>query len=120
ARYDNVVPYLEQGEGKIGLVDLEEFVPLRRSGDRPIYQCLSAVCFFPLHLEEIVEVMKRFDPEIEEHRPQLEKARDGALMRFKTAYEDHLNFVREKQITFEEPLKMVDISPARIEAIKSD
>ena len=43
------------------------------------------------------------DPSIEKYRNELEKEKTEALKRFKIAYENHLDFIKEKGITIDNP-----------------
>ncbi len=119
-RYDNVALYIEDNQGKIGLVDLEKFEPGCRSWhDRWSYnRCRDAVHLFPFHFEEILDIAKSYDNNILRYRKFLEEERDEALIRFKLAYQDHLDFIKENKISFENPLKMVEVTPLRKEEIK--
>jgi hypothetical protein len=65
-----------------------------------------------------LDIAKNFDPEIQKYRKNLEVERDEALKRFKLAYEVHLDFIKEKKITLENPFEMVQITPLRKENIK--
>lgn len=116
-RYDNIALYLEAGQGKIGLVDLAEFT-LGCSKDDYVSRCRDAVHLFPYHLDEILKAAKKFDPNIEAHRGYLEKERDGALKRFKLAYEDHLDFVDKKGISTENPLAFEKLGKVRTEQLQ--
>lgn len=119
-RYDNIALYLEEDQGKIGLIDLEQFSPgcSQSREEWCFFRCRDAVHLFPYHLDEIMNVAQKFDSNIEAYRNILEQERDEALKRFKIAYEDHLNFIKEKNITFENPIKIVAIKPIRKEKIK--
>ena len=68
-RYDNVCPYVEKGVGKLGLVDLEHFDNDRWRRSVPddfgvkvnycdIDTCATLIHLFPLHFEEIIEIMQ--------------------------------------------------------------
>jgi len=106
-RYDNVPLYLEEGQGKIGFVDLETFSPYdnyEREKEWCFYACNTAVVLFPYHLDEIMSAAQKFDPNIEQYRKYLEQIKDKTLKCFKLVYEDHLEFIREKRITLEHPL----------------
>lgn len=120
--YENVALYLEDDQGKIGLIDLEEFttelVSKRQKDWSAVFKCQQAVDLFPYHFNEILEIAKKFDGDIEKHRQFLETERDEALKRFKLAYEDHLVFIKQNKITFENPLKLVEITPTRKDEIK--
>jgi hypothetical protein len=65
-----------------------------------------------------MSVAKRFDPDIESYRGDLELERAEALKRFKLAYEDHLVFVRKKGIRFEDPISFEKLGIVRIEQLK--
>lgn len=118
-RYDNVAMYLEEEQGKIGLIDLEGLYDnLSLEIGSRYFACEDAIHLFPYHLDEILEAAKEFDPEIESDRKRLEKERDEALKRFKIAYEDHIQFVKEKGITLDNPTQIVEISSERQENIE--
>lgn len=119
-RYDNIALYLEEDQGKIGLIDLEQFTPGCSKWQKEwcFFKCRDAVHLFPYHLDEIMSVAKRFDPDIESYRGDLELERAEALKRFKLAYEDHLVFVRKKGIRFEDPISFEKLGIVRIEQLK--
>lgn len=154
-RYDNLPLYLEEGRGKIGLVDLEQFSPAdippeavpphkaedtqlgsiqristfcssyidqllgdstqpHKSSDvmedwkvffskRCLESCRIAITFFPYHFDTIMSVAKKFAPNVEDLRKELEEVRDETLKFFKLAYEDHRDFIIAKGITLENP-----------------
>jgi|GEM_PF-1397760 len=111
ARYDNVPLYLEKEQGKLGLIDLEDFMPYCFGGAS--CACERAVSFFPYHLDAIIEEAKKFDQYIEYDRSNLESIRDETLNYFKLAYGDHLAFIQKKGISIKEPTRMVEISAER-------
>jgi IQ calmodulin-binding motif len=115
-RYDNIALYVEGDQGKIGLIDLEQFTP--EYNRWCFFKCRDAVHLFPYHLDEIMSVAKRFDSNIEAHRGELERERDEALKGFKLIYEDHLSFIKEKKITFENPSVNIGVSFVKKEKIK--
>lgn len=119
-RYDNIALYLEEGQGKIGLVDLGEFSPgCARVKDWPFLKCRDAIHLFPYHLEEIISEAKKFYPSIEiMYRKKLKEERDETLKRFKIAYEDHLDFIKTKGISFDNLVEIPKIELARQESIK--
>lgn len=118
-RYDNIVLYLQDGQGMIGLVDLERFGPGYRNRRKEwcFFKCRDAVDLFPYHLEEIIKVAKRFDSNIELYRKPLERERDEALKRFKIAYEDHLDFVKQKGISMENPVDFDAVSMEQVQEV---
>lgn len=119
-RYDNIALYLEEDLGKIGLIDLEQFYPLgEKEQKKECYmECRDAVHLFPLHLEEILSAAKKFDVNVEDYRKQLIIERDEALKRFEIAYEGHLDFVRIKGVTLQNPLMFERMGLDRIEQLK--
>ena len=118
-RYDNVAMYLEKGIGKLGLIDLESFYPKSKSEQREgFFACREAIRLFPHHLDVIIHAAKRFDSNIENHRKALEEERDCVLEYFKKAYQDHLDFVKQKNIDLTDPVKFADISQSRKEKIR--
>ena len=110
-RYDNVALYLEETQGKIGLVDLEQFEPYcDRTDDRWCYsRCETLLCLFPLHFDEILNVAKVYDPAIENFRDDLEKIRDKAYAFFKMIYIDHEELIKNNHITIENSTRISEI-----------
>lgn len=110
-RYDNIALYLEDEEGKIGLIDLEEFSPgcNKLQKNWSFSRCMDAIRLFPYHIDEILSVAKNFDPDIENYRKDIEIERDEVLKRFKLGYEDHLRFIIENGITIKDPGKFENI-----------
>lgn len=112
-RYDNVALYLEGGEGKIGLIDLERFsTELRHK--TVFLACRDAIRFFPLHFEEILEVGRNLNAsEVASHIEELEEVRTEVLKRFHIIYTVHLQFLRTHNITPTNPWEMIPISQNR-------
>lgn len=110
-RYDNIALYLENGEGKVGLIDLERFSPgcNKLQKNWSFSRCRDAIRLFPYHIDEILSVAKNFDPDIENYRKDIEIERDEVLKRFKLVYEDHLYFIIEKGITIKDPGKFENL-----------
>jgi len=111
-RYDNLPLYLEKQVAKIGLVDLEDFTA-KCSHDDPqwaLKRSLHLVRLFPLHFEHILDIAKRFAPEIEHDLKKLQKERDATLAYFHKAYFSHRAFV-------EESCKTAVVSPQRKEKL---
>ncbi len=119
-RYDNIPLYIEENQGKIGLIDLERFFPgcSKQQEAWCFFRCCDAVHLFPYHFEEIMNVAKKFDSNIEAFRENLEQERDETLKRFKIAYENHLDFVRGKGITLENPTAFERLNSLRLEEVK--
>ena len=122
-RYDNLLLHLEKAQGKIGLIDLEEFSPQchRRDVDSDwcYFRCRDAVCLFPHHLEEILSVAKTFYPAIEtEFREALTRVRDRSLERFKLVYHRHIEFFKENAITLKHPEEIPKLTEECQERLK--
>ena len=115
-RYDNVPLYIENNQGKIGLVDLEYFS--LNTAEQKSSSWIDAIYLFPYHFEDILSVVKQFNPGIEEYREELENRRDEALKRFHLLYHGHLSFTQQKGITVNDPTAFPRLEPARIEQIK--
>lgn len=120
-RYDNIPLYIEEDQGKIGLIDLEQFHPGcdKSSKDWCFFKCRDAVHLFPLHLKEILSEAKKFDPKIKKYQRKLKEEQKEALKRFKII-EDHLNFINKKGITAQNPLKFEKLGLEKIEELKSN
>ena len=113
-RYDNLPLYVEHGEGKIGLIDLEKSHPLQKGERGSIFpRCINAIRLFPYQYNEILRVAKKFDPNVEKHCGLLQWERDEALKRVQILYEDHLSFIQAKGIGYENPGKSVEITAER-------
>ena len=106
-RYDNIPPYLVNGsEGKIGLVDLETFVPRsRRREGRAI--CATMVRLFPYHLENILMVARSIDPDIDRHKEYLESLQEQAFIPFQVPLQ-HQAFIKAYPDTF--PIEHLSVS----------
>ncbi len=110
-RWDNVVLYIENCEGKVGLVDLEDYSP--NKPQNIFFECETAVLFFPLHVDEIIASAKRFDPDIVDRRDELKKKAESILKIHKLLYWDHMKFLKEKGISVDNPKSLISPSPAR-------
>jgi hypothetical protein len=119
-RYDNINLYLEEGRGKIGLIDLERFNPVRYQFQEEwcFFICKDAVRLFPNHLDAILEVAKEFDPNIEQYCEALVRERDQVLECFKGIYFNHLAFALEKGISMLTPSEIRKIAPEIREEIE--
>jgi hypothetical protein len=93
-RYDNAALYLEEGQGKIGLIDSECCDPASETED--YYKaCSIAVHFFPYHLDAIINAAKAFDPDIESKRIDLEREKDSALDFFTQCLQNYTTFNKD-------------------------
>lgn len=126
-RYDNVPLYIERANdgprGKLGLIDLEHFtpkLPLQIQTEWCFDICKDLVAFFPLHVDEIIEAAKKFDPNIESFRQELEKVRDKALKDMNELYGVHLDFIRKKGIVIEKPMQLAPIDAKQSDQITKE
>ncbi len=95
ARFDNIALYLDKnGEGKIGLVDLEHF-ETNRSQSRSWEDLIT---FFPFHFDEIFEEASKFHPHLNFRRKEFETKRDAGMKTYQQVYLGHLKFCEEKKI----------------------
>jgi hypothetical protein len=108
ARHDNIPLYLDEGHGKIGLIDLEQFSPVHKKKDKDwcVNECLFAISRFPYHYDEILAVASQFDSAaINENIEKLKAAREIALESFKDC-QDHFSFIKEKGINIDTPIDL--------------
>lgn len=106
--------------GLVGFLDLEEFslISGKQGSDFYLSACKTALCFFPYHLEDILNVIKEFDHMILNHQSELQKYQQKVLEYFNKLYLDHADFLKEKQIAPTEPLKMIEIDDLRKKEIQ--
>lgn len=119
-RYDNIPLYLENGVGRIGLVDLEHFNPHPPSFCS-IYSWSNLFYLFPYHIEEILEEVSHFDPRIGNGEADkfIEKSRKAIVEFRQSIYERHLEFIKGHGISLEDPCRFAEISSERREEIKN-
>ncbi|MDP1608339.1 MAG: hypothetical protein Q8L98_03380 [Chlamydiales bacterium] len=100
-RYDNAILYLDkEGQGKIGLVDLEDLKrPSTKSSEHIVTACKQCIRFFPYHFEEILSTAREFYPAIEQHIETFKKEQKLILDYFQKVYGAHREFAERNQIT---------------------
>ncbi len=118
-KYENVTLYLEEEEGKIGLIDMGSSGLSFGTPQHCIQQCEAAISFFPYHLDEILAVAREYDPEIDQLRESFEKRRDATIKAFQDIYADHLEFIRKKGITLDSPITFEKPTADRTEALRN-
>lgn len=108
-RYDNAILYLDkEGQGKIGLVDLEDLKrPSQISSEHIVTACKQCIRFFPYHFEEILTTANNFDPKIEQHIETFKKEQRLILDYFQKVYGSHREFAARNQITPESPFRQI-------------
>jgi hypothetical protein len=97
-RYDNLPLMLQEGKGKIALIDLggyrvrEEVLSL----DDAIKSVKTALFIFPYHFNEIFQIAELFCPEITGEKPSLEEVRDQVISQFKEICSNHKAFIQRR------------------------
>jgi len=122
-RHDNFPLFVEEGLGKVGLVDLEHFIPISKisfSSDEVMCRCKNAIAIFPCHFEEILEAARGFSAFVDEKAfyEELTSFRDRAQNVLVQAYERHLYFFKKNGISFEDPLQPVEVTSTRKKSVK--
>ena len=124
-RYDNIALYTEENQGKLGLVDLERFRPtppnfesLEREREWYLEQGKKAICLFPYHFEVIITVLKDSYPDMGIYLRELEEVKEDTINFFQSIYESHVQFVKRKNITLENPSEPIVVSVDRREELK--
>lgn len=104
-RYDNVLLYLHEGRGLIGLADLEDYAYETDSGDikKCVSKCKTALILFPHHYDAILSVALQFNPHVQHYENALRKTQTDTLTILKKVYEDHREFLKRKQISVSDP-----------------
>lgn len=110
ARYDNIAIYLENGKGRVGLIDLKN---IDQFPSFPLEACKTAIRFFPYHFETIFSTVMKVDPEIEKHRKELETERDKVLAYFKAIYIDHFECLIRNGISIVRPERLIPLTAER-------
>jgi len=100
-RYDNLPLYIVEEKGKIGLIDLELFKPIK---DRNSLAVLARI--FPYHLDIIKEEAEKLNMTID-HKA-LDSAAERGRKCMQVGFKDHLDFLKKKTD------KAFAISPERI------
>ncbi|MGR3951947.1 MAG: hypothetical protein QRY74_03430 [Chlamydia sp.] len=91
-RYDNIPLYIENGVGKIGLIDLEDFYSKPDTKNR-LYNIDTTLAIFPCHFDLIIETAKRYIPNINR-----EFKKEDLLSSFQTIYKDHKEYIEKKYL----------------------
>ncbi len=111
ARFDNIPLYIENGEGKIGLIDLERLESHWLKADRytkgwyenqmtrPTDSNWSIlITIFPYHFEDILDVVEKMWPGIHLDREFLESQKNDALQTYEIGYIRHREFLNRHGI----------------------
>jgi hypothetical protein len=115
ARFDNIALYLDKdGEGKIGLVDLEHFETNRYQS----YSWEDLITFFPFHFDEILEEASKFHPHLNFRRQEFETKRDAGMKTYQQVYLSHLKFCEEKKIKQANGNMLAPMSESRKNALE--
>lgn len=118
-RYDNLPLYLQNDQGKIGLIDLDGFRVDENPDTREYFsKCKNLVHLFPLHLEEIFVEATQFDPGIKDFYEQLEAESEKALAGFRLICEDYSTLITKESIELEKNPLFVKVESDRLDKIK--
>lgn len=124
-RYDNFPLYIEDGVGKVGLIDLEHFNVAPPGRTLTIQGVLSraksAIALFPYHLNEILTAARKISSLVDEPAilKNLETFTRGVQRLYQVSYKDYRAFLEQNEIDPEHPDKMVSLTLQRKEAIKA-
>lgn len=111
-RYDNLPLYIDdEGKGKLGLIDLEDFNPKKKPN--VLKQCIELITLFPLHYNEIVSIAKKHGLK-EADIPQLQLALERAKQFMYLAYEQHESWMKSREITIESPTQILKLTPTQL------
>lgn len=116
ARFDNIPLYLEGGQGKIGLVDLEH---LSHPGELYSWGWQQLITFFPYHFEDILEVVQHMLPNDQFPKEELEKSRDSALKTYEMGYIRHREYLDKHGITSATASDLPQVSQEQQEKVSS-
>lgn len=116
-RYDNLPLYVEDGVGKIGLIDLEGVFdrPLSEFPDRTD-ELLILARIFPYHIEIILNEAKKRGMGFDESAVR-SRAEQGCKF-LKQGYTDHLQWLRQREITSQNAKQVFfEVHPSRMDEI---
>lgn len=120
-RYDNVCFILEEGKGKIALVDLEEFKLSDKWHERDLNHCLKElVTLFPYHLELILKEFITLFPAFKVSIKTLQTIQKSTLGFFENAYFQHKSFLMARNVSLESPALGISISHEEIKSIAEE
>lgn len=114
-RYDNAPLYMNNGEGAIGLIDLER---LGDGKDIDLNEvCRIAIVFFPYHYQLIIDTVKKIHPKFLENKEKLNSIRRQTLSVFEKIYESHRRYIDVKGIK-ESSIYSIDSESIDVKSIK--
>lgn len=118
--YDHIPLFIDRKDeqGKIGLIGLKSFSPNASPLNASYFKTL--VTLFPLHLDIIMEEGAKYCKEIEEFRKELEIEKTNVLLFFKSCYEDHREFLINKNAALKNPSNITLENPSNITKISVD
>ena len=140
-RYDNFPLYIDRSgkepRFRIGLIDLEECMissfegggnslfegggnSLFEGGGNSLDRILPLIALFPHHLDEIMEVAKEFDPNVERYRKVLEQRRDCMMKGAQSLYVNHSEFLRKNGITLDQREQRIKLTEMKAERLLAD
>ena len=111
-RYDNIPFYISEGQGKIGLIDLE------RLENKPSLNGLAVVArIFPYHLDIIIEEAQRLNMTIDEE--ELHLASEQGKDYLKRGCTDRIQWLKNKGITIHSPHTKFTLTQLRIKELSA-
>lgn len=110
-RFDNVPLFIRDGEGKLGLIDLETLTKEPPStSDAYKKRCMDLIAFFPHHHELITKTVKKYDPEFETYAEELNTHQKARAAAYDILYGSHLRSFEKKGVTLKNPLHRLTVS----------
>ena len=105
ARYDNIPFFLENGMGKIGLIDLEEVQLQKKDLSKKEVEEIAkkALFLFPYHFFEITTTLEELFPDLELDIDALQEEHSNIIRNFNSIYLDHINFILNKKESLKKP-----------------
>lgn len=114
-RYDNLPLYIEQGKGKIGLIDLEQLYVFG-GGTSHNRRMANLARIFPYHASLIIEEAQKLELNIDLEWIRQEVEKGTRFLDW--AYNNHLEWLNQQRITPDTYAKRFNLSTERREEMK--
>lgn len=108
-RFDNIMLFAKNGEGFLGLADLER-ISERKNPVTSEICCLSLLAF-PYHLEIILQTAALFDATIVNQTSRFLTLQQQALIPFEKVTTSHLSFLNAHAVTVQTPFRYMFSDP---------
>jgi len=113
--YDNFCLFVQDGVGKVGLLDLEHLQ--EQVGDERMLSvsdcCSLALHLFPCHIEEVLEAAREVDSVSTIHQYQYEHCTRSVISQMTDRYTLHREFVLEKGLDYSDSIEFPVLSEER-------